>query len=133
MDQFGYTGKILRVNLENRRCSIEKSEDGYYQHYLGGRGIIVHTLLTEIPAGADPLGAENKIIFAGDGSAKCVETFTNQNNASFLEDFNPSGAFMATLSEKKFNNQAFEDVAYFEPFYLKDFVAGLPKVKGLRM
>ena len=64
MDQFAYTGKILRVNLENQLCSIEKPEDTYYLHYLGGRGIIAHTLLTELPAGADPLGAENKIIFA---------------------------------------------------------------------
>jgi len=32
----------------------------------------------------------------------------------------------------KFNKGSFEDLAYFEPFYLKDFIAGVPKVKGLR-
>ena len=64
MDQFGFTGRILRVNLENRQCSIENPDTAYYQHYLGGRGIIAHALLTELPVNADPLGSKNKIIFA---------------------------------------------------------------------
>lgn len=76
--------------------------------------------------------SENKIIFAGDGAAKCKEILSHQSNASFIEDFNPSAAYMARIAEEKFNDRAFEDVAYFEPFYLKDFVAGIPKVKGLR-
>lgn len=76
--------------------------------------------------------SENKIIFAGDGAPKCKEVLSHQQNAFFKNDFNPSAAFMAKLSEQKFNQQNFEDVAYFEPFYLKDFVAGIPKVKGLR-
>lgn len=74
----------------------------------------------------------NKIIFAGDGAPKCSEVLSHQKNAIIKDDFNPSAAFMANLSEQKFNQQNFEDVAYFEPFYLKDFVAGIPRVKGLR-
>ena len=74
----------------------------------------------------------HKIIFTGDGAAKCSEVLSHQKNAIFINDFNPSAAFMAKLSEQKFNNQDFEDVAYFEPFYLKDFVAGISRVKGLR-
>jgi tRNA threonylcarbamoyladenosine biosynthesis protein TsaB len=74
----------------------------------------------------------SKIIFAGDGAAKCKEVLSHQPNAFFKDGFSPSAAFMAQLSEKKFKQQDFEDVAYFEPFYLKDFVAGLPRVKGLR-
>ena len=64
MDHFGYSGKILRVNLESGDIGIEQPDAGYYQRYLGGRGIIMHTLLTEVPAKADPLGAENKLVFA---------------------------------------------------------------------
>lgn len=75
----------------------------------------------------------NKIIFAGDGAAKCREVLSHQKNAVFKNDFNPSTAFMAKLSEKKFNNQDLENIAYFEPFYLKDFVAGVSKVKGLKL
>jgi len=76
--------------------------------------------------------SENKIIFAGDGAPKCKEVLSHQKNAIIKNGFNPSAAFMAKLSEQKFSQQDFEDVAYFEPFYLKDFVAGIPRVKGLR-
>lgn len=74
----------------------------------------------------------NKIIFAGDGAPKCSAVLSHQKNAIIKNDFNPSAAFMAKLSEQKFNQQDFENVAYFEPFYLKDFVAGISRVKGLR-
>jgi tRNA threonylcarbamoyladenosine biosynthesis protein TsaB len=72
------------------------------------------------------------VLFAGDGAGKCKELFSSKKNAHFLDDFNPSAAFMADLAEKKFNAGEFENLAYFEPFYLKDFVSGIPKVKGLR-
>ncbi len=60
----GYNGKILRVNLSTRQVSTEEPTEGYYKTYLGGRGFIVHTLLKEVPRGVDPLGPENKLIFA---------------------------------------------------------------------
>ncbi len=74
----------------------------------------------------------HKIIFAGDGSAKCREVLSCQENAIFYDDFFPSSTYIAQLAEEKFHLREFEDVAYFEPFYLKDFVAGIPKVKGLK-
>jgi tRNA threonylcarbamoyladenosine biosynthesis protein TsaB len=39
---------------------------------------------------------------------------------------------MISLSEEKFSQKKFEDLAYFEPYYLKDFIAGKPRVKGLK-
>jgi tRNA threonylcarbamoyladenosine biosynthesis protein TsaB len=72
------------------------------------------------------------IVFAGDGAAKCKEVLGFQENAVFFEELLPSATYMAALTAQKFNDEQFEDVAYFEPFYLKDFVAGVPKVKGLR-
>ena len=60
----GYNGRILRVNLSEGHISIDQPPEDYYQHYLGGRGFIVTTLLKETPAKADPLGPENKLIFA---------------------------------------------------------------------
>jgi len=62
--RFGYTGKFLRVNLESRKITIEEPDESYYKHYLGGRGTIMHTLLTEVPLHADPLGPENRLVFA---------------------------------------------------------------------
>ena len=75
--------------------------------------------------------SQNKMIFFGDGASKCQDVITHPN-AVFYENINPSAANMASLAEEKFLNQQFEDVAYFEPFYLKDFIAGVPKVKGLK-
>jgi aldehyde:ferredoxin oxidoreductase len=60
----GYHGKILRINLSTRCHSVDQPSEDYYQHYVGGRGIIIHTLLTEVSPGIDPLGPENKLIFA---------------------------------------------------------------------
>lgn len=74
---------------------------------------------------------KNKMIFFGDGSDKCKEVLNHQN-ALFEENIMPSAVYMAKLVNDKFIKQEFEDVAYFEPFYLKDFIAGIPKVKGLR-
>ncbi len=69
---------------------------------------------------------QEKVAFFGDGAAKCKEIIPHEN-AVFLEGFNSSAHGMMALAEQKFAAQEFEDVAYFEPYYLKDFVAGKPK------
>ena len=76
--------------------------------------------------------SDNKIIFAGDGAPKCKDVLSHQANAVFLDDFYPSATYQSNIAEKKFLESDFEDTAYFEPYYLKEFVAGIPKVKGLR-
>jgi tRNA threonylcarbamoyladenosine biosynthesis protein TsaB len=75
---------------------------------------------------------KQRIVFGGDGAAKCKEVLSNKSNAVFLDDFLPSSQYMSQLAERKFAEKDFEDLAYFEPFYLKDFIAGKPRVKGLR-
>jgi aldehyde:ferredoxin oxidoreductase len=60
----GYTGKILRVDLSKGNTSVEEPEENLYRRYIGGRGLISHYLLKEVPRGADPLGPENKMVFA---------------------------------------------------------------------
>ena len=67
----------------------------------------------------------------GDGAPKLSELFENQPNISIINGFKPSAAYMRPLAEKAMKEQQFVDVAYFEPVYLKDFVAGKPHVKGL--
>ncbi len=71
-----------------------------------------------------------KIFFFGDGAEKCRNVI-NSPNALFLDDIWPSAIGMVEEAELIFDQGAFVDLAYFEPFYLKDFVAGKPKVKGL--
>lgn len=75
---------------------------------------------------------EREIVFSGDGSKKCADIMAHQPNAIFLADVVPSAKFMIPLALEKFNAGNFEDTAYFEPFYLKDFIAGKPRVKGLK-
>ena len=73
----------------------------------------------------------HKILFSGNGAAKCEKHITSPN-ALFNGPFKTSARFMLFLSERKYNKKEFEDVAYFEPFYLKDFVATVPKNKVLK-
>jgi len=61
---FGLTGNILRINLSTRSHSTHRMAEEHYRRYGGGRGIIIHTLLQEVPPGIDPLGPENKMIFS---------------------------------------------------------------------
>ncbi|MEO9534124.1 MAG: tRNA (adenosine(37)-N6)-threonylcarbamoyltransferase complex dimerization subunit type 1 TsaB [Crocinitomicaceae bacterium] len=69
---------------------------------------------------------QNKqVLFVGPGALKCQELL-NQINWSF-DGKDVSALGMVPLSEAKFNQGQFEDVAYFEPSYLKDFIAGPPK------
>lgn len=67
----------------------------------------------------------------GDGAPKISKLFENHPGISIVEGFKPSAAYMLPLAEKALREQKFVDVAYFEPFYLKDFIAGKPHVKGL--
>jgi len=73
-----------------------------------------------------------KLIFAGDGAPKCKEVLSYQENAIFYDDFFPSATYQSKIAEQKYLNKEFEDTAYFEPYYLKEFVAGISRVKGLR-
>ncbi|CAM1334225.1 tRNA (adenosine(37)-N6)-threonylcarbamoyltransferase complex dimerization subunit type 1 TsaB [Tenacibaculum aestuariivivum] len=72
---------------------------------------------------------KGKVYFLGDGAAKCKEILLH-DNAIFIEDKFPSAKQMALLSYNKYKKNDIEDVAYFEPFYLKDFIA-IPEKKKL--
>ena len=69
---------------------------------------------------------QHHVYFFGNGAAKCMETI-NHPNAHLVEGIEPLAKNMAPLAEKRFAEGKFEDVAYFVPFYLKDFVAKMPK------
>ena len=75
--------------------------------------------------------ADHTVIFGGAGATKCKPILGNHPNALFFDDFHASACFMNPLAANKFHQKEFENLAYFEPFYLKDFVAGKPRVKGL--
>ncbi len=70
--------------------------------------------------------AQRPVYFFGNGADKCREKITH-SNAHFIDDILPLARMMFPLAEKCNLAERFEDVAYFEPFYLKEFIAGVPK------
>ena len=62
-----------------------------------------------------------KVYFLGDGALKCHEIIKH-DNAKFIDGIFPSSREMGMLAFEKYKKSDFEDVAYFEPFYLKDFM-----------
>ena len=73
---------------------------------------------------------DGKVCFFGNGAAKCKNVISSPN-ACFIEDIYPLAKNMAALSANAFTEGRFEDVAYFEPFYLKEFQATIAKNKVL--
>ena len=86
------------------------------------------------PVGADIVTEETykqwldecPVYFFGNGAKKCMETI-NHPNAHYIDGIEPIAKWMQPLAEKRLLNGQTEDVAYFVPFYLKDFVALKPK------
>jgi tRNA threonylcarbamoyladenosine biosynthesis protein TsaB len=72
---------------------------------------------------------ETKVTFIGNGVAKTKELIIH-NNAIFIDGKLPSADQMSQLAYNKYKKNDIEDVAYFEPYYLKDFVALKPKTKS---
>lgn len=73
---------------------------------------------------------DKKVLFIGDGAKKAQEIL-NLPNAEFRSDIYPSAKGLLKKSVEKFNQRDFEDVAYFEPFYLKDF-QGIKKADRIK-
>jgi tRNA threonylcarbamoyladenosine biosynthesis protein TsaB len=68
------------------------------------------------------LASYSSIYFFGDGMPKCKDVLKQLPNANFIENVFPTSKFMPNISYKKFIENKFEDVAYFEPYYLKEFL-----------
>ena len=60
----GYHGKILQVNLSTASVNVETPAEIFYRRYLGGAGFVAYYLLKEVPPGTDPLGPDNRLVFA---------------------------------------------------------------------
>lgn len=71
-------------------------------------------------------GADKTFCFFGNGAEKCKDVLSLPN-MHFVKDIYPMARFLSNMAEKAWQNKHFEDVAYFEPFYLKNFVATVSK------
>jgi len=72
-----------------------------------------------------------KVIFFGNGSSKCKPILNHSENAIFINGIDPSAENIGELAWKSYKDNLFEDVAYFEPYYLKDFIAKKPSTKKM--
>jgi tRNA threonylcarbamoyladenosine biosynthesis protein TsaB len=98
----------------------------YYSHYDPEGNIIkdVSAGIINKDSFIDILDTR-KMLFFGDGAAKCA-AIIDHPNAIITDDYIISSAHMYPSVIKAFNNNTFEDIAYFEPFYLKDFITTVP-------
>jgi len=85
----------------------------------------VHAEIIDSDSFSEFLNAD-KVYFFGDGAEKCKEIITHKN-AVFIDGKFPSAKEMSVISYEKYGKNEFEDVAYFEPFYLKEFIGGISK------
>ena len=63
-ERYGSWGKILRVDLTRRTTGVEEMDEATFRRHPGGRALIAHYLLSEMPANVDPLGPDNILVFA---------------------------------------------------------------------
>lgn len=116
------------------------NEDVYYCPMIDARRMEVYTAIYDIDnfvvsdteakiideSAFAKILDNHQVIFFGNGSEKLIHTITHAN-ARFIPNIVTSATHMSQLAENKYQQHEFEDVAYFEPFYLKDFIATTPK------
>ena len=127
--------------IQNRKLyNIPEDKPALFCPMIDARRMEVFSMLyTEDGSVLKPITAEiideaflseelikNHVVFFGNGSEKCKKTLQSPN-ALFISDIDASAKFMCQLAWELYNKNKFEDVAYFEPFYLKDFVATVSK------
>jgi len=110
------SGDLLIPMFDARRMEIYTAVFDTNLKYIEpiSAKIIIETSFIEYDNG-------NKVYYFGDGSNKCKEYFKRFKNFCHIDNQYPSSKYMAELSYIKFLDKKFEDVAYFEPNYLKDF------------
>ena len=109
-------GEVIVPLLDARRMEVYSAV--FDHHYDQIRKIEAQIINED---SFEELLNNGKVYFLGDGAEKCKDLLVHKN-AIFLEGYFPSAKEMAKLSFDKYKNNDTEDVAYFEPFYLKDFL-----------
>jgi aldehyde:ferredoxin oxidoreductase len=134
-----FHNKILRVNLSDGTTSVESPGPVYFRRYFGGWNIIADVLLREVPAGTDPLGPGNKLIFAPgvltglpvSGASRCAVGAKSPLTGGFGAA-EVGGSFGAQLKRAGFDALIIEGAAV-HPVYLwiKDGEVEIRDASGL--
>jgi tRNA threonylcarbamoyladenosine biosynthesis protein TsaB len=146
---FGLDVPLIALNtLQVMTCSVmfagNFGEDALFCPMIDARRMEVYSAVYDLGLGeVKPVAAEiidgdsyrdlldkGPVYFFGDGSAKCKAVIKHPN-ARFIDSVLPVAYDMMALAEVAYRRGKFEDIAYFEPLYLKEFVATKPKNKVL--
>lgn len=139
---FGSGAKLIAVDTLAVMAEMARQENnvnGIICPMIDARRMEVYTALYNNDGTSTPIEAKiidetsfqedlknNDIYFCGNGSDKCQQVISG-DKAHFLSNIHPSAKYMIKFAEERFKSEKFEDVAYFEPFYLKEFQTTTPK------
>jgi aldehyde:ferredoxin oxidoreductase len=122
---YGFMGKILRVNLSKGSLTTEQISDTWARKYLGGAGLATKYLYDETPPGADPLGADNPLIFmtgpltgTASASASRYSVVSKSPQTGIWGQANSGGSFGPALKRSGFDGVIFEGISP-HPVYMK--------------
>jgi aldehyde:ferredoxin oxidoreductase len=125
MPSYGFMGRILRVNLTEGRVSEEPINEEWAIKYIGGAGLASRYLYEEMPAGIDPLGPENPLIFmtgpltgTASPSASRYSVVAKSPQTGIWGQANSGGSFGPALKWSGFDGIIFEGISP-EPVYLR--------------
>ncbi len=130
-----FYGLIERETMQKKRdkhtlyCPmIDARRMEVYSALFNQQGELVKEISAEVieEDSYQELLKKGKIIFFGNGADKCSEIISHKN-AIFVPGFELSAEFLALPSNRALEKKKFEDIAYFEPYYLKDFIATIPR------
>ena len=134
--------EVVNSELTNDGCRPTIHNSQFTIHKKGNSQFTIHnSQIVELkPVSADIIVPNiydeyldrGEVVFIGDGAAKTKEILGVHPNARYASDFQIAASGMLTVAMQKLQNGEHEDVAYFEPYYLKDFVAKKSVVRGLR-
>lgn len=118
-NSLGESAEVIPM-IDARRMEV-------YKAHFDVKGSQLSEISAAVIETTDALQTEAlEVHLIGDGAAKCKEILSTEKYSYHDLEF-PSARALAIIAEEKYLAKQFEDVAYFEPFYLKDFIAGKPK------
>ena len=133
----------ITKNEVNRALAAENHQSSILLPMIDARRMEVYTVINgetkavvveneeSITNHQSPITDDTSVYYFGDGAAKCANVFT-RSNWHFIPDIVPQAQYVGILAENQKSQITNQKLAYYEPFYLKEFVAAQSHVKGLK-
>lgn len=125
------SGDLLVPMIDARRMEVYCAVFDAEMHRIKDTNAVIFDESFQLSSLTSHLSPSTRLWLFGDGAPKLKVLFKDDPQIHIVDEFTPSAGYMASLADQALKAKDFVDVAYFEPFYLKDFVAGKPHVKGL--